>query len=62
MFGCNECLIQQDSSWYFDFFSDEKIDFSSYIEDHSFSISESNSLPNVYYIILDGYPRNDVLK
>ena len=61
-FGCDECLIQQDTSWYFDFFSDEKIDFSSYFEDHSFSISESGSLPNIYYIILDGYPRNDVLK
>ena len=61
-FGCDECLIQQDTSWYFDFFSDEKIDLSSYFEDHSFSISESDSLPNVYYIILDGYPRNDVLK
>jgi len=61
-FGCDECLIQQDTSWYFDFFSDEKIDFSPYFEAHSFSISESDSLPNVYYIILDGYPRNDVLK
>ena len=61
-FGCDECLIQQDTSWYFDFFSDEKIDFSSYFEDHSFSISESGSLPNIYYIILDGYPRNDMLK
>ena len=61
-FGCDECLIQQDTSWYFDFFSDEKIDLSSYFEDHSFSISESDSLPNIYYIILDGYPRNDMLK
>ena len=61
-FGCDECLIQQDTSWEFDFFSDERVDFSSYFEDHSFSISESGSIPNVYYIILDGYPRNDVLK
>ena len=61
-FGCDECLIQQNTSWSFDFFSDEKIDLSSYFEDHSFSISESDSLPNIYYIILDGYPRNDVLK
>ena len=60
--GCDECIIQQDSSWEFDFNSTEKIDFSSYFEDHSFSISESNSLPNVYYIILDGYPRNDILE
>ena len=61
-FGCDECLIQQDASWEFDFFSDERVDFSSYFEEHSFSISESGSAPNVYYIILDGYPRNDVLK
>ena len=60
-FGCDECLIQQNIT-NIDFFSDERVDFSSYFEDHSFSISESNSLPNVYYIILDGYPRNDVLK
>ena len=61
-FACNECLIERNTSWYFDFFSNEKIDFSSYFEDHSFSISENDSLPNVYFIILDGYPRNDVLK
>ena len=61
-FGCDECLIQQNTSWEFDFFSDQKIDFSAYFEDHLFSVSESNSFPNVYYIILDGYPRNDVLK
>ena len=60
-FGCDECLIQQNIT-NIDFFSDERVDFSSYFEDHSFSISESDSLPNVYYIILDGYPRNDVLK
>ena len=62
MFGCDECLIEQNTSWYFDFFSNEKIDFSPHFEDHSFSISEYETLPNVYYIILDGYPRNDVLK
>ena len=61
-FACDECLIERNTSWYFDFFSNEKIDFSSYFEDHSFSISEHDSLPNVYFIILDGYPRNDVLK
>jgi len=61
-FGCDECLIQQNTAWEFDFFSDEKIDSTSYFEDHSFSISESDPLTNVYYIILDGYPRNDVLK
>ena len=61
-FGCDECLIQQNTQRNFDFFSDEKIDFSPYFESHSFSISESDSLPNVYFIILDGYPRNDILK
>ena len=61
-FVCDECLIERNTSWYFDFFSNEKIDFSSYFEDHLFSISEHDSLPNVYFIILDGYPRNDVLK
>jgi len=61
-FGCDECLIQQNTAWEFDFFSDQKIDFSAYFEAHLFSVSESNSFPNVYYIILDGYPRNDVLK
>ena len=62
MFGCDECLIQQDTSWEFDFNSTEKIDFSPHFEEHSFEISEYETLPNVYYIILDGYPRNDVLK
>ena len=62
MFGCDECLIQQDTSWEFDFNSTEKIDFSPHFEEHSFAISEYDTLPNVYYIILDGYPRNDVLK
>ena len=61
-FACDECLIERNTSWYFDFFSNEKIDFSSYFEEHSFSISEHDSLPNVYFIILDAYPRNDVLK
>ena len=61
-FACDECLIQRNTSWYFDFFTDKKIDFSPYFEEHSYSISESNSTPNVYYIILDGYPRNDVIK
>ena len=62
MFGCDECLIQQDSSWEFDFTSNKKMDFSPHFEEHSFEISEYETLPNVYYIILDGYPRNDVLK
>ena len=62
IFGCDECLIQQTTIRQIDFFFDEKIDFSPYFEEHSFSISESDSLPNVYFIILDGYPRNDVLK
>ena len=61
-FGCDECLIQQTSARQVDFFSDDKIDFLPYFESHSFSISESDSLPNVYFIILDGYPRNDILE
>ena len=61
-FGCDECLIQQTSARQVDFFSDDKIDFSPYFESHSFSISESDSLPSVYFIILDGYPRNDILE
>ncbi len=59
-FGCDECLIQQTYS--LGIFSDERIDSPFYFEAHSVSISESNSLTNVYYIILDGYPRNDVIK
>ena len=59
-FGCNECLIQQTYS--LGIFSNQIMDSTLYFEEHSFSVSESDSLPNVYYIILDGYPRNDVLK
>ena len=59
-FGCDECLIQQTYS--LGIFSDQRMDSPFYFEEHSFSVSESDSLPNVYYIILDGYPRNDVLK
>ena len=59
-FGCDECLIQQTYS--LGIFSNQIMDSTLYFEEHSFSVSESGSLPNVYYIILDGYPRNDVLK
>ena len=59
-FGCDECLIQQTYS--LGIFSDQRMDSPFYFEEHSFSVSESDSLPDVYYIILDGYPRNDVLK
>ena len=59
-FGCDECLIQQTYS--LGIFSNQIMDSPLYFEEHSFSVSESDSLPNVYYIILDGYPRNDVLK
>ena len=59
-FGCDECLIQQTYS--LGIFSNQIMDSPLYFEEHSFSVSESSSLPNVYYIILDGYPRNDVLK
>ena len=59
-FGCDECLIQQTYS--LGIFSNQIMDSTLYFEEHSFSVSESDSLPNVYYIILDGYPRNDILK
>jgi hypothetical protein len=39
----------------------ERIDFSSYFEPHEFSISEYDKPPDVYYLILDEYARNDVL-
>ena len=59
-FGCDECLIQQTYS--LGIFSNQIMDSPLYFEEHSFSVSESDSLPNVYYVILDAYPRNDILK
>ena len=40
----------------------EKNDFSQYFEEHKFTISNKVTSPDVYYIILDEYSRNDVLK
>ena len=39
----------------------ERIDFSSYFDPHEFSISENETLPDVYYLILDEYARSDAL-
>ena len=39
----------------------ERIDFSSYFDPHDFSISENETLPDVYYLILDEYARSDAL-
>ena len=40
----------------------ETIDFSKYFEPHTFSISQNQQLPNVYYLILDEYARHDALE
>ena len=39
----------------------EQIDLSQYFEPHKFSIDENQALPDVYYLILDEYARNDSL-
>ena len=39
----------------------ETRDFSGYFEPHKFLISENQELPDVYYLILDEYARNDAL-
>ena len=39
----------------------ETRDFSDYFEPHKFLISENEKLPDVYYLILDEYARNDAL-
>ena len=39
----------------------ETRDFSGYFEPHKFLISENQELPDVYYLILDEYTRNDAL-
>ena len=39
----------------------ETIDFSSYFESHEFSTSENAKNPDIYYLILDGYARSDLL-
>ena len=37
------------------------VDFSEYFDIHTFSIPENQKPPNVYYLILDEYARNDAL-
>ena len=39
----------------------EPKDFSGYFEEHEFSTLENQKLPDVYYLILDEYARNDAL-
>ena len=40
----------------------ERIDFSKYFDVHKFAIPDNQKLPDVYYLILDEYARNDALK
>ena len=51
--NCDKCTIQE--LFY------ETRDFSDYFEPHKFLISENQELPDVYYLILDEYARNDAL-
>ena len=51
--SCDKCSNQE--------FFYEARDFSDYFESHEFSISENQELPDVYYLILDEYARNDAL-
>ena len=51
--SCDECSNQE--LFY------ETRDFSGYFETHKFSISENQELPDVYYLVLDEYARNDAL-
>jgi len=51
--SCDQCSNQE-------LFYETK-DFSNYFEPHKFSILENQVRPNVYYLILDEYARNDVL-
>ena len=39
----------------------ETKDFSHYFEPHKFQLDKNQVLPNVYYLILDEYPRSDAL-
>ena len=50
--SCEKCFAQE--------FFYNRTDFSSYFEPHKFSLSEEK-LPDVYYLILDEYARNDAL-
>ena len=51
--SCDKCSNQE--------FFYEARDFSDYFESHEFSISKNQELPDVYYLILDEYARNDAL-
>ena len=51
---CDECKNKQ--IFY------ETIDFTKYFEKHSFSLNENQNPPDVYYLILDEYARNDALQ
>ena len=51
--SCDKCSNQE--------FFYETRDFSDYFEPHKFLISENEKLPDVYYLILDEYARNDAL-
>lgn len=51
--GCEKCGSEE-------IFYETK-DFSKYFEPHKFLISEKQELPDVYYLILDEYARNDAL-
>ena len=51
--SCDKCSNQE--------FFYEARDFSGYFEPHKFLISENQELPDVYYLILDEYARNDAL-
>ncbi len=51
--SCEKCANQE-------LFYESK-DYSEFFEPHKFSISEKQDLPDVYYLILDEYTRNDAL-
>ena len=51
--GCEDCRNKE--IFY------ETMDFSKYFEDHSFLLNEKQNFPDVYYLILDEYARNDAL-
>jgi hypothetical protein len=51
--NCNDCSNQE-------IFYEER-DFSNYFEIHNFSVTENQKLPNIYYLILDEYAREDAL-
>ena len=53
-FDCVDCLNTE--------FFYETRDFSKYFDSFNYSIQSNQSLPNVYYLILDEYARSDLLK